>query len=74
LNSGEKEWQKIHVENAPAVFVGNGFCRMSDKKDDRKHAAQTVKKNSIEDNVQIGTRRIKPISKTIIWARSLKNL
>ncbi|GEM_PF-6915132 len=75
LNSGEKKWQKIYVEDTPAVFAGNGFCRMSDKKDDRKHAAQTAKKNSIEDNVQqIGTRRTKPISKATIWARSLKKL
>jgi len=28
----------------------------------------------MEDNVKVGIRRTKPISKIIIWARSLKKL
>jgi len=62
------------MESAPAVFAGNGFCRMLDKKDVKKHVARTAKENCIGDNVKTGIRRTKLILKTTIWARRLKNL
>ncbi|MCK5783381.1 MAG: hypothetical protein KAH06_02970 [Desulfobacterales bacterium] len=62
------------MENAPAVFAGDGFCRMSGKKDDKKHVVQVVKMNCIEGNVKHGTKGIKRILKTIIWALNLKKL
>lgn len=59
----------MQLENAPAVFAGNGFSLMCDKKGGKKHAGQTAKKNTIEGNVKAGTEKIRPTLKTTIWAR-----
>jgi hypothetical protein len=60
------------MENVLVVFAGNGFCRMCDKKDGKKHVVRTAKENCIEGSVKPGTRRTKPILKTTIWAGNSK--
>jgi hypothetical protein len=36
------------MENVLVVFTGNGFCRMCDKKDGKKHVVRTAKENCMK--------------------------
>ena len=60
-------WQKIYVENVPAVFAGNGFSPLHSRRDDKGRAVRHVEKNFIGDNVNNGTARTRHISRTTIW-------
>jgi len=58
--------QNLPLENVPVAFAVSGSSLMSGKKTGKKPVAiLNAKENTIEDNVQNGTKKTKNISKAI---------
>jgi len=58
--------RNLPLENVPVAFAASGFSLMSGKKTVKKPVTTlNAEENTIEDNVQNGTKKTKNISKAI---------